>query len=179
MINAQDTEVFFHVFRYLFFFLPYSLSYFFTLHGEQWCGLMIDQSDLLGVPSNKLPQKKKKKAYPLWRGFIWTQFSTGPGKTLFNTRTYRLLVHQQWASLSVTNHSHANAMTCSTAHSTRHTILPLCTFQREWVTVLYWLLLTCFSPKTFVRHDAWDDFAHILLICPHYADQMFLPRSFS
>lgn len=61
MINAQDSEVFFHVFRYLFFFLPYSLSYFFTLHGEQWCGLMIDQSDLLGVPSNKLPQKKKKR----------------------------------------------------------------------------------------------------------------------
>lgn len=62
-------------------------------------------------------------------------------------------------------------MTCSTAHSTQHTVVLLCTFQREWVTMLHWLLLTCSSPKNFAWHDAWEDFT------PHLVNLPSLRRS--
>lgn len=98
MISAQVAEVFFHIFRYLFFFLPYSLSYFSTLRGEQQGGLMIDHSDLLGVPGNKLPQKEgisSLKGLHVNTVFHRTgaprPWASSISRTPFNTRTYRLL----------------------------------------------------------------------------------------
>lgn len=177
MISAQATEVFFHVLRYLFFFLPYSLSYFSTLHGEQQGGLVMEQSDLLGVPSNKLPQKEgipsqeglhlnvilhKARAPRPWANSI--------SRTPFNTWAYRLLAQTTlmltpWHGSTVREQGPFEAQpTASHRCATLYVS-----------AVLHQLLLT----KTFVQHEAWEDFTPHVVKLPSLLRSNAFSRSFS
>ena len=182
--------IFFHVFRYPFFFLHYGFGISVPLHGEKQGCLMTDPRELLGLPSNQLPWREGISSLE-W--LVWTQFPTGlgphgPRQTAFPVLHLTPVLTSGTPcgggfSVLVTNRSHASFTTCKhsegagacggAARRALHPIVLLCTFRGEGSP--------CFTrsvrlapaapggnrgvcPKTSVQRGAWKDFT------PHFVN---------